>query len=192
MSGLCHDFVLRRNLRNELTRNNATNFSRSTYGSHHITLVNECAKLFNHLIDSLRSKGSRYAPAADVSPLPVFATVDSKEFFGLIKMGPSSSTYHTMVHVKDEPVDDDKLLDLSSQDFLDANKILTDLGIDPSLLHHTAPASSKSTISAGATALASDPINVDTEVLVSTRADAKGKGRMPAEAPIPSIVSRPA
>ncbi|KAI1783814.1 hypothetical protein LXA43DRAFT_902828 [Ganoderma leucocontextum] len=171
MSGLCHDFVLRRNLRNELTRDNATKFSRSTYGSHHITLVNECAKLFNRLIEALRSKGPRYAPAADVSPLPVFATVDSKEFFGLIKMCPSSASYQTMVHVKDEPVNDDKLLDLSSQGFLDAHKILTDLGIDPSLLHQIAPPSPGNTLSPGPTDLASDLINVNTEVLVPTRAD---------------------
>ncbi|KAJ8596101.1 hypothetical protein M405DRAFT_929054, partial [Rhizopogon salebrosus TDB-379] len=48
-TGLCHDFVLRRNVRVAFSRAAKSDFISSTHGSHHIHLVDGIAKLFNHL-----------------------------------------------------------------------------------------------------------------------------------------------
>ncbi|OBZ68322.1 hypothetical protein A0H81_11831 [Grifola frondosa] len=103
-------------------------FVKSTSGSHHIRLVDEIARFWNTLICLDNCKNT-----LDFQPLPQLPHVHSNEKFGLT-ISKSAASYHNLVEIKEEPLDD--LLDLSSQDELDAETILRDINIDPTLLHH--------------------------------------------------------
>ncbi|OBZ68323.1 hypothetical protein A0H81_11830 [Grifola frondosa] len=132
MTALCHDFVLRRNVRITGNMDASTtptcSFVKSTSGSHHIRLVDEIARFWNTLICLDNCKNT-----LNFQPLPQLPHVHSNEKFGLT-ISKSAASYHNLVEIKEEPLDD--LLDLSSQDELDAETILRDINIDPTLLHH--------------------------------------------------------
>ncbi|KAI0704824.1 hypothetical protein C8Q76DRAFT_631245 [Earliella scabrosa] len=130
---LCHDFVNRRNVRVEFATSDPSAFIASTDGSHHLRLVNACAQLWNSLIADTQAKGQPL-PAHGVHPLPTMAVVNSGETFGLMKMSVATAAHYALANVKAEP-EDDNLLDLSSQDLLDASRVLQEIGIDPALLH---------------------------------------------------------
>ncbi|KAI0696201.1 hypothetical protein C8T65DRAFT_583603, partial [Cerioporus squamosus] len=128
---LCHDFVLRRNHRIESANPDiVTPFVASTYGSHHIRLVDACAKIFNNMI-ARTEKAGRTLPSG-IHRLPELITVASGERFGILPMSTTTAAHHAMVSVKEEPED---MFDLSSESLLDAAMVLQELGIDPSLLH---------------------------------------------------------
>lgn len=130
LTALCYDFVLRRNLRVELSGTGASPspFAVSTFGSHHIHLVNACAKLWNALSAPSGSK----PPPAGLIPLPELCPADSGETFGLVKAGAAIANYHNLIPIKEEPLDD--LIDLSSQDPDHAADLCAELGIDPALM----------------------------------------------------------
>ncbi|KAL6299496.1 hypothetical protein BKA93DRAFT_829872 [Sparassis latifolia] len=129
LSAMCHDFVLRRNIRVMQRSGQQSSFIQSTFGSHHIRLVDCHARLWNALL-------------ADIAPLPSglhklprLLLVSSNETFGLVRTK-SAVGYHNLLEVKDEP--EDELIDLSAQDDLDPDQILTELNIDPALLRRPA------------------------------------------------------
>lgn len=130
LTALSYDFVLRRNLRVELsgTGANPSPFALSTYGSHHVHLVNACAKLWNKLLAPTDNK----LPPSGLQPLPELVPVNSGETFGLVKAGSAVMSYHNLVPIKEEPLDD--LVDLSAQDPDCAANLCNELGIDPSLM----------------------------------------------------------
>ncbi|EIW64988.1 uncharacterized protein TRAVEDRAFT_159779 [Trametes versicolor FP-101664 SS1] len=133
LTALCHDFVLRRNLRVEMaTGVDASAFVRSTYGSHHVRLVDAIARLWNDILGDMQRSGR--ALPADIKPLPALEPVNSGETFGLSTMGLTTAAHHALITLKEEPTDDN-LLDLSSQDLLNAQQILSDIGIDPALMY---------------------------------------------------------
>ena len=131
MIALSHDFVLRRNQRVESSGSSSTKpltaFTASTFGSHHIRLVNAYAVTWNNVL-----KGRKTLPAG-IEVLPTLSLVASGESFGLVRASASTAAHYSLVEVKEEPADD--LFDLSSQSLLDATQILRDLGIDPTLAH---------------------------------------------------------
>ncbi|OJT04576.1 hypothetical protein TRAPUB_4846 [Trametes pubescens] len=130
LTALCYDFVLRRNLRIELSGagTNPTPFVLSTYGSHHVHLVNACARMWNKLIVPKSNK----PPPAGLRPLPELIPADSGETFGLVKAGAAVIDYQNLVPIKTEPLDD--LIDLSSQDPAHTTDLCNELGIDPALM----------------------------------------------------------
>lgn len=133
LTALCYDFVHRRNTRIESASASPSSFVASAYGSHHLRLVDACAKLWNTSISAQKNKG-RSIPA-NVHTLPELVPVQSGETFGLMKMSTETAAYYSMVSIKTEELEDSELLDLSSQDILDASKILQEIGVDPSLIH---------------------------------------------------------
>ncbi|KAJ8596095.1 hypothetical protein M405DRAFT_782130 [Rhizopogon salebrosus TDB-379] len=139
-TGLCHDFVLRRNIRVAFSRATKSDFVSSTHGSHHIHLVDRIAKLFNRF--RLEEK------ATSTCCLPELKEVPSKEHFGLVKSG-FATTFGGLLEIKteDSPVELDmsgpQLLEALSSDSGDVvdlvlqstrSKILEELEIDPQLL----------------------------------------------------------
>ena len=134
MSALGHDFVLRHNSRIERTLKQPSKFATSTFGSHHIRLVNDCAHRWNKQLARKDNIGTH------LEPLPVLNAPPSKETFGMMKMSPETAAHQSLTSVKKESTDDEQeLLDLSSQDLLDANHILSEVGVDPSLLYQLPP-----------------------------------------------------
>jgi hypothetical protein len=140
-TGLCHDFVLRRNVRVAFSRVTKSDFISSTHGSHHVHLVDGVAKLFNRL--RLEEK------ATSICCLPELKEVPSKEHFGLIKSG-FASTFGGLLDIKAEDSDSPVELDMTGPKFLEAlggdgdavdlvlqpmrSEILEELNIDPQLL----------------------------------------------------------
>ena len=139
-TGLCHDFVLRRNIRVAFSRAMKSDFISSTHGSHHIHLVDRIAKLFNRF--RLEEK------ATSTCCLPELKEVPSKEHFGLVNSG-FATTFGGLLEIKteDSPVELDmsgpqllKALSSDSGDVVDLvlqsarSKIIEELEIDPQLL----------------------------------------------------------
>ncbi|KAH9952137.1 hypothetical protein B0H21DRAFT_684053 [Amylocystis lapponica] len=136
MTALCHDYVLRRNIRVAFRDNTPepNQFLISTCGSHHIRLVDAAAKLWNLLL-----KKSKVKTPQGLHTLPELRIISSGEVFGITSASYTTS-YHNLVEIKDEP--DDELLDLSAQDEAVAQSILQDMNIDPQLLLQPLPSSS--------------------------------------------------
>jgi hypothetical protein len=138
-TGLCHDFVLRRNIRVAFSRATKSDFISSTHGSHHVHLVDGIAKLFNHL--RLEEK------TISACCLPELQDVPSNEHFGLVESS-FASTFGGLLDIKaeDSPVDlnmsGNKLLEALSDDgdtvdlALQSTRaeILEEFDIDPQLL----------------------------------------------------------
>lgn len=153
---LCHDFVLRRNCRIAFKLKQATEFTQSTYGSHHVLFVSNNAELWNVLVSKERSPEGK-----KLKLLPILPNVESGEKFGLVESRYSSS-FKGLVEIesKEEPQE----LDLAAlDDGVDADDIgwmLKDLNIDPSLLDQ--PQSANKEVQPDATHLARPtPITID-------------------------------
>ena len=131
LTALAADHVLRHNIRVDYANTSPYLFTTSTFGSHHIKLVDACGRLWNSLLDPA-SQGQR-RPPADLSAVPVLRPAPSEESFGLVKANLDVKSYHSLVTVKEEP--DDSLMNLSSEDPEEADRIMRSLGLDPSLLH---------------------------------------------------------
>ena len=102
-SGLAHDFVLRRNIRIATTDNSlkgkkavCDNFVDSTFGSHHMRLVNHVAVLFNTLQDKQPSQVK-----SGLHPMNCLLLIDSGEAFGLVS-SPHMASYGGLLEIKDE------------------------------------------------------------------------------------------
>ncbi|KAG1785108.1 uncharacterized protein HD556DRAFT_1435280 [Suillus plorans] len=138
-TGLCHDFVLQRNICVAFSRASKSDFITSTHGSHHVHLINRIAKQFNNL--RLEDK------ATSTCCLPELVETPSEEHFRLVKSS-FVSMFGGLLDVKAEesPVELDmtgpKLLEpLSGEgDALNLalqsarSEILEELNIDPQLL----------------------------------------------------------
>ncbi|OBZ74116.1 hypothetical protein A0H81_06462 [Grifola frondosa] len=127
MTALSHDFVLRRNIRIAFNADDPGQFILSTHGSHHLRLVDAIAALWNDLIVPKHNHKS----SPSLRPFPRLPIIASNEVFGLVR-SKSTLNYHALIEIKDEPQDD--LLDLTLHAQDDAENILRDLNIDPTLL----------------------------------------------------------
>ncbi|KAG1769928.1 hypothetical protein EV702DRAFT_1049495 [Suillus placidus] len=115
-TGLCHDFVLRRNIRVAFSRATKSDFLSSTHGSHHVHLVDGIAKLFNHLRLEEKTISACCLPLAELQDVP------SNEHFGLVESS-FASTFGGLLDVKAE---EDSPIDLN----MSGNKLLEALGDD--------------------------------------------------------------
>jgi hypothetical protein len=113
-TALSHDFVLRRNLR---AKKSDDAFSNSTFGSHHIRLVDSVAKRWNKL------------QTAEPKYLPQLPEIASGESFGAVH-SEHATTFGGLLEIKAEPEDDD--LENFANDYVD--KVMQDLKVDPLLL----------------------------------------------------------
>jgi hypothetical protein len=71
--------VLHQNIRIASTREKPRPFAKSTYGSHHVWLINHVAKLWNSLV-------KRERMVTHLETLPELPVVLSKESFGLVSL----------------------------------------------------------------------------------------------------------
>ncbi|KAG1783479.1 hypothetical protein EV702DRAFT_1208420, partial [Suillus placidus] len=115
-TGLCHDFVLRRNICVAFSRATKSDFLSSTHGSHHVHLVDGIAKLFNHLRLEEKTISACCLPLAELQDVP------SNEHFGLVESS-FASTFGGLLDVKAE---EDSPIDLN----MSRNKLLEALGDD--------------------------------------------------------------
>lgn len=147
---LSHDLVLRRNHRIDVDSELPTPFAVTTYGSHHIRLIDHAARLWNSLLQN--SSDSNHAQLfAGLQEAPVFRFVDSGEIFGIVQ-SQFAAGYQYMVDIKNEEVDD--LLDLSAQPPDSVRRLLASINIDPALLSQPLPTPA-STIDGSASAFPS-------------------------------------
>ncbi|KAJ7182935.1 hypothetical protein C8R43DRAFT_968527 [Mycena crocata] len=144
-SSLCHDFVLRRNLRVAIARLSKTGaigqsdvdeFVASTYGSHHIRLVNATATLSNKLMN--RGPSGSAAKGKSVAGYPILRQVESGEVFGVVSSKHADS-FGGLLTIKAEDTDGELLIETSIVDddiLATATTVLEelDLNIDPALL----------------------------------------------------------
>ncbi|KAJ6450330.1 hypothetical protein DFH09DRAFT_1400157 [Mycena vulgaris] len=134
-NALCHDFVLRRNIRISSSRNGGGSsgldaFVQSTFGSHHARLVNHSASVLN---DILHAEATKAKSSVNVKLLrPMLMNVDSGEVFGLVS-SQHSDTFGGLLTIKSEP-DENHLLDQVLDNPADPQTVLKDLNIDPILL----------------------------------------------------------
>ncbi|KAJ7079416.1 hypothetical protein B0H15DRAFT_914092 [Mycena belliarum] len=148
-NALCHDFVLRRNVRIAFGKksgaktSNLDPFVRSTFGSHHTRLVNHAASILNSILHTEAGKRPSGLLAQPLSPM--LKDVPSGEIFGLV-VSQYNSTSGGLIPIKSENPDD-QLLNLILDTSMDPQDVLADLNIDPMLLLQPAAAISGSLIS---------------------------------------------
>ncbi|KAK6971771.1 hypothetical protein R3P38DRAFT_3297859 [Favolaschia claudopus] len=143
-ASLCHDFVLRRNLRIAFSRKPGTagshEFVRAGFGSHHTRLVNQTAILSNDLHAAARPGSS--VPIESIRP--TLRDVQSGEEFGLVTSN-YSDTFGGLLAIKTED-EEDKILAEVLDTTTDPELVLAEFGIDPALLQqpeipqHSTPA----------------------------------------------------
>ncbi|KAJ7607603.1 hypothetical protein DFH06DRAFT_1486459 [Mycena polygramma] len=131
-TALGHDFVLRRNLRVAMNgkAKSPTPFVKSTFGSHHISLVDHTAGIWNDLL-----AGSQATSGCSFLPLPRLPNIQSGENFGLVN-SPHTDSFGGLFTIKQEPDEDTdiiKELDPEAQDELmrELNIDRVQLNIDP-------------------------------------------------------------
>ena len=132
MRALGHDFVMRRNIRIGFTARGSdpTTFLKWTYGSHHTRLVSCITSTWNDLL------GRKTTWKLNLSPRPILRVVNSGEKFGLVASNDATSFGGLIDIKKEEPHDDLQDLVLHDSDGDHAvEHILSDLNIDPTLLH---------------------------------------------------------
>ena len=124
LSGLTHDFVLRRNLRVATSHpQNSSTFALSPFDSHHIRLCNHVAQLFNTL--AAQDTGLGHCALN-----PVLTLVDSGEIFGLVPSNHAKSFGSLIVITEDEDAGILNDPDLQA----DPIDVAQEMNIDPVLL----------------------------------------------------------
>ncbi|KAG2050874.1 hypothetical protein BDR06DRAFT_890751, partial [Suillus hirtellus] len=124
ITGLCHDFVLRRNVCVVFSKAQKSDFVSSTHGSHHIHLIDKIAKLFNNFRLEEKATSTTY--------LPELKDIPSGKHFGLVTSS-FASTYSGLLDIKTEDSD------MTGPKFLEALSGDSD-AVDLALLPGTLPA----------------------------------------------------
>lgn len=117
--------MLRRNLRISIDHDPSL-FVLSTYGSHHVRLVNHIAGLSNALVTKEKSKSARPIPI-----LPELRLIGSNEKFGLVESEYATS-FRGLIEIKQEATDED--IDIPDYDTGEVDALMRTLQIDPALL----------------------------------------------------------
>jgi hypothetical protein len=120
-TALCHDFVLRRNVRVVSSHDVAPPFLKAAHGSHHLGCVNHVNSLWNALV--------RKDKTGKMKELPELPDVQSHETFGLVTSR-HVETFSSLVKCKGKQDGDESLSVLDEQD---DEEILLALKIDPKL-----------------------------------------------------------
>ncbi|KAJ7601836.1 hypothetical protein DFH06DRAFT_1351920 [Mycena polygramma] len=161
-TALGHDFVLRRNVRNAFNGKIKSNepFVLSTFGSHHLGLVDAAAASWNDLLPVSKANSS-------LVPLPRLKDVNSGERFGLVNSR-NTDTFGGLYTIKAEPEDDLQLVDeLDSEEQRD---LMQELLLDPVSFFQPMPSAESST-STGFSAdlpLSDNTANIDVNVASGT------------------------
>ncbi|KAJ3527510.1 hypothetical protein NM688_g8119 [Phlebia brevispora] len=111
---LGHDHVLWRNTRVILRSKefDATPFLTSTFGSHHLSLINHIAQTWNAVVNRLQGRRKAVGISASLELLPTMEIVHSGEKFGLIEAD-HITTFGGLWEVKVEEDDESSFIDLS-------------------------------------------------------------------------------
>jgi hypothetical protein len=120
--------VLRRNVRIGIAKS-TTPFVVSTFGSHHIRLVNAIAHLWNELL----AKQKKVQHTAFLKPLPLLLEVESGESFGAVSSEDATTFGNLLEVIKTEPEENG----VSGEDLAESQAlehITHTLNIDPLLL----------------------------------------------------------
>jgi RNase P subunit RPR2 len=126
LTALGHDFVLRRNVRIGFSGRNAppTPFIASTFGSHHLRLVDSVASLWN----SILAKRMQTQAISPLIPLPQLPEITSEETFGAVSSDHALTWGGLLAReLKIEPEDED----VSAIDNKAVDHIIHTLNIDP-------------------------------------------------------------
>lgn len=145
---LGHNHVLRTNIRvgySKTDQRAARPFLASTFGSHHIDLVNNVAKTWNKLLALDRGKGK-----GEIAPQPVLQVIETTEKFGLVSSAHIAS-FGGLLTIKDDAEIEDALLDMPLNEAVTNEDVISTLGIDPASLSipeqkHSSPASHTSSV----------------------------------------------
>jgi hypothetical protein len=107
---LSHDFVLRRNIRVGLTGkyHKPEPFLSSTYGCHHIRLVNHTASLWNALLR--RKQPLSVVEPNNLATLPELRQINSNEAFGIVS-SENAISFGGLFEIKEEDQNDFDLHD---------------------------------------------------------------------------------
>ncbi|KAJ7937612.1 hypothetical protein B0H13DRAFT_1588397 [Mycena leptocephala] len=125
-TALGHDFVLRRNIRVALNgkAKSPSPFVKSTFGSHHLALVDHTAEVWN---DILAASGA--SSTIQFLPLPRLPDIQSGEKFGLVN-SLHTDTFGGLFTIKQDPNEDDgdmiKELDSEAKD-----ELMSELNLRP-------------------------------------------------------------
>ncbi|KAI0368260.1 hypothetical protein BV20DRAFT_1037239 [Pilatotrama ljubarskyi] len=138
MTTLSHDHIFCRNHRIDMESDDPSPFTLSTFGSHHIRLVDHVAREWNTLQAQADSKHAHLLTGAKI--LPTFQSVNSGETFGIVR-SQFARGYQYFMDVKEEETED--LLDLSAQSPQHARQLLESINIDPALLSQPLPTSAR-------------------------------------------------
>ncbi|KAJ7138759.1 hypothetical protein C8R43DRAFT_1131921 [Mycena crocata] len=181
MTVLGHDHVLRRNIRVALNGKSAapTPFITSTFGSHHISLVDHTASIWNDLLTSSHNSSSQLVP------LPRLPDINSGEKFGLVNSVHTES-FGGLFTIKEEPEDDAnvvKELDLDEQEDLMRELNLNAAQFIQPMLAPLQPPST-STLNVGTSDFGS--VNADNEIRTGVISTAPDLLVIPAEASLSS------
>ncbi|KAJ7157998.1 hypothetical protein C8R43DRAFT_1180381 [Mycena crocata] len=181
MTVLGHDHVLRRNIRVALNGKSAapTPFITSTFGSHHISLVDHTASIWNDLLTSSHNSSSQLVP------LPRLPDINSGEKFGLVNSVHTES-FGGLFTIKEEPEDDAnvvKELDLDEQEDLMRELNLNAAQFMQPMLAPLQPPST-STLNVGTSDFGS--VNADNEIRTGVISTAPDFLVIPAEASLSS------
>ncbi|PIL32659.1 hypothetical protein GSI_05363 [Ganoderma sinense ZZ0214-1] len=126
LTALCHDLVLRRNMRIGYHLSSPDVFTTSTYGSHHVRLIRAIAQQWNSTIHM-----AEYAHLfAGLSDLPLLKTVASGEMFGIVKSQFAQGYQYLVTDVKHDD-DDNDLLELTKPLDERTYQVLASIDIGP-------------------------------------------------------------
>ncbi|PIL26529.1 hypothetical protein GSI_12287 [Ganoderma sinense ZZ0214-1] len=126
LTALCHDLVLRQNMRIGYHLSSPDVFTTSTYGSHHVRLIRAIAQQWNSTIHM-----AEYAHLfAGLSDLPLLKTVASGETFGIVKSQFAQGYQYLVTDVKHDD-DDDDLLELTKPLDERTYQVLASIDIGP-------------------------------------------------------------
>lgn len=133
---LTHDFVLRRNIRigMKIQSGERSQFTTSTYGSHHVGLVDRVARHWNRICEALDERGVGRGKRTAMIRLPVLLDIPSLETFGLGRSRNSESFGGLLtLELKDE---DEEFIPGEEPDLhvgISQAQILRFMDIDPDL-----------------------------------------------------------
>ncbi|KAI0287553.1 hypothetical protein BC826DRAFT_916945 [Russula brevipes] len=131
--GLTYDFYHRRNMRNALRKQKPTGFISTTYGSHHIHLVNAITHLWGIAVNKPRVKGTQ----SDLPSRPMLVAVDSMEVFGLVDSAHEFSL-SGLISMKNDDSSDEGMLTESGMETWGQGgtpDVLTGLGLEIQPVH---------------------------------------------------------
>ena len=128
-ASLGSDHVLRRNIRVALTGKTKYDdaFIKSTHGSHHISLVDHVAGLWNGLVGD-KANPSLYKPR--------LKNIESSETFGVVQSN-HSDTFDGLFTIKQEPDESDEALQMDNEavNSVERDKLMNKFDLKPDLFN---------------------------------------------------------